>query len=315
MNTKLIKKTYRIIISTVVIMAVCIGLSIYSINNKPVFQGSTGIEGIEDQIEDNINTGNSNDGSNSGSSNNSGSSSSSTVSKTYSNAFKCLEDMFKIIDNGKGIKVTNTITGVATSLGVTATQTIKEVGIISGDYYLKETFASCDFSLGKNFYRYYYSKDGGKNVELRSTTEHKNNVPNWNKEDINVTLPKEEIIEKYDLIAYDFFNVRPTKANTKFTKFDKTSNAKYYIIETHFDSNSIPQKYVKNAIREGELDSMKVTSLKLTFYIEKSTLYLRKIEREEQYVLTKGISATVDLYSELIVNSIDKSIIIERPNR
>lgn len=304
-------KVFSIILVGVFMIAFSTGYSLYKINNptQVVIPPSTGADDIEDQIEDEpteptdpsdpddepeeppVNV------------------------PVYTNAFKCLEDAFKLLDSCKGYKTTSTMTAVTDILGMgSATQSVKEVAILSGDFYFKETFANCTSSLGQNYYRYFYSEDGGQNVEYRKTSSYSNNTPNWNNEIENTTTNKQEIIEKYDECAYDIFCFRSDSSNSRLIKFDRTSDPTYYIITMSFMTSKVPEKYIKNAKEEGGLSNLEFKSVTLTYYIEKETLYMRKIERLEEYSITKGMTLSVSASHNLFINIIDREIQPQKPD-
>ncbi len=310
MENKVVKQIYTVIILSVIIMSCCLGMKYYLQNNKVIINNGTNIEDMEDMFEDEENTENPSNPDNP----------ETPTEPTpqvplYTNAFKCVEDSYKILDNGKGFKVVSTFTGTTDILGIgSATQTTKEIVSQSGDYYLKETYAFCTSSFGQTYYRYFYSNDGGKNVEYKKTSSYNDEeIPNWEYLIEQDTLSKEEII-KYDNLAYDVFAVRAKKDNSTLVKFDKSTNEKYYIVSFVLDINKIPQKYIDNSIREGNLKGMSVNSLKLTYYIEKETLYMRKIEKEESYSVDVGIKLTVNAYQETIITVIDQKIIAQKPS-
>ncbi len=304
MENKTIRKIFAIIIVSILIMSCCVGFRIYTDNNSIIIDNPTSTDDMEDMFEDNEEGENEQPDS---------PEEVKPQVPIYSNGFKCVADAYAILDNGKGYKTVSTLSATADIFGLgKATQSATETIILSGDYYLKETYTSCTSSLGKTYYRYFYSNDGGQNVEYKKTSSYNDNIPNWDyllEEDV---LPKEEII-KYDNLAYDAFNVRAQSDNATLVKFDRTTNEKYYIISFILDVNKLPQKYIDNAIREGNLKSMTVSSLKMTYYIEKETLYLRKIERNETYTIDAGVKLNVDAYQELIVTIVDKEITPEKP--
>ncbi len=304
-------KVFSVILTSIFIIAFSTGYSLYKLNNptQVVIPPSTGADDIGDQIEDDDNeppTKPSDDVDEP---------SQPESVPIYTNAFKCLEDAFNLLDNCKGYKTTTNMTAITDILGMgSATQTVKEISILSGDFYFKETFANCTSSLGQNYYRYFYSDDGGKNVEYRKTSTYSGTTPNWNDETENLTTSKQEIIEKYDEVAYDTFYLRADKTNSQLIKFDKTSDDTYYIITMSYSVSKIPEKYIKNAKEEGGLSDITFKSVTLTYYIEKATLYMRKVERLEDYSITKGVTLSVSASHNMFVNIIDREIPAQKPS-
>ena len=293
-----------------VCIAVFTSLEIYVNNNQITLPSvGTGVEDFEDEFED-IDD----EKEESGGSNEDSEEQTSQI-PLYSNGYSCVSDALKIIDNGKGYKITANLTAVSDILGIgSATQTVKEIVVCSGDYYLKETFANCSISFGQNYYRYFYSSDNGQNVEYRKTSKYENGIPNWSYTVEQASTTKQEIINNYDYLAYDVFNVRATRQNSTLVKFDRTTNSKYYIVSFILDVNKLPEKYIENTKKEGWLESLSVSSLKLTYYIEKSTLYIRKVERMEEYTVKKGIETSVSAYQEFIVNAINTTLCPTKPS-
>lgn len=302
-------KVFSIVLVCVFMIAFSTGYSLYKFNNptQTTIPPSTGADDIGDQIEDTQKPtepgGNTEDEED------------QPQVPVYSNAFLCLEDAFALLDNCKGYKTTTTMTAITDILGMgSATQSVKEVAILSGDFYFKETFANCTSSMGQNYYRYFYSDDNGENVEFRKTSSYSNYIPNWDYEVENITTDKQDIINNYDLLAYDIFSIRADKSNSRLIKFDRTSDKTYYIITMSYQTSKIPDKYLQNAKKEGGLSDLTYNSITLTYYIEKQTLYLRKIERLEDYSITKGVTLNVSASHNMFVNIIDQVIEPQKPS-
>lgn len=302
-------KVFSIVLVCVFMIAFSTGYSLYKFNNPThtTIPPSTGADDIGDQIEDTQKPtepgGNTEDEED------------QPQVPVYSNAFLCLEDAFALLDNCKGYKTTTTMTAITDILGMgSATQSVKEVAMLSGDFYFKETFANCTSSMGQNYYRYFYSDDNGENVEFRKTSSYSNYIPNWDYEVENITTDKQDIINNYDLLAYDIFSIRADKSNSRLIKFDRTSDKTYYIITMSYQTSKIPDNYLQNAKKEGGLSDLTYNSITLTYYIEKQTLYLRKIERLEDYSITKGVTLNVSASHNMFVNIIDQVIEPQRPS-
>ena len=134
-------KVFSIVLVCVFMIAFSTGYSLYKFNNptQTTIPPSTGADDIGDQIEDTQKPtepgGNTEDEED------------QPQVPVYSNAFLCLEDAFALLDNCKGYKTTTTMTAITDILGMgSATQSVKEVAILSGDFYFKETFANCTSS-------------------------------------------------------------------------------------------------------------------------------------------------------------------------
>lgn len=302
-------KVFSLILFSVFLIAFSTGYSIYKLNNEiqTVLPPSAGADDIGGQIEDQEpqNPNNPSDPQ----------PEKPESVPLYNNAFKCIEDAYSLLDSCKGYKTTSTMTAITDILGIgSASQSVNEVAILSGDFYFKETYASCSTSLGQNFYRYFYSEDGGQNVEYKKTSSCSDNIPNWDKTIDSATVSKDEIIEKYDGVAYDIFYIRSNSSNSRLIKFDRTSDDTYYIISMLYTPSMLPEKYIENAKKEGGLSAINYTSVSITYYIEKTTLYMRKIERHEEYSITKGVTLNVKSTNSLFVNIIDQEIEAHKPS-
>ncbi len=309
MKENIQKKVFAIICVAIFIIAFSISVTYY-IENKDNNLKSipTGVETIEGQIEDGDNTSSDDEGSTE-------SDQPATQVKTYNNGYACITDAFKLVSSEPGIKLTSTITANAEVLGVVSTQRVKSIMIHSQNGFLKETWAACSVSLGQNFYRYMYSNDNLQNIELRKTTSATfGGEPNWNSTTINTITNRDGILANYDPICFDYFDFIPNKKNSKLVRFDRTSNKNYYIISFAFDLKCVNPAYTQNTINEGGLSSMSYKSVTTTYYVEKSTLYIRKCENDLTYSMTKGVTVDVTMHQDVFVNSIGKAINVQKPS-
>ena len=301
------KKVFAVICVAIFVMAFSVAISLHLENKVDPFANvKTGVDTIDGQIEDTT-------GTQGGIGDVSGDTTTTTPVKAYNNAYSCITDAFKLVSSNPGIKLTSTVTAYADAGVVDSVQNVKSIMTHSGDKFLKETWASCSISLGQNFYRYMYSEDNLEHIELRKTTSAKyGGEPNWNSTTINTVTNREEILAKYDPICFDFFDFIPTKQNSTLVRFDKTDK-KYYIMTFNFFTNCINPLYTQNTMNEGGLSSMSYKSVTTTYYVEKSTLYIRKCENDLTYTMTKGITIDVHMQQQVFVNVIGKAIDIQKP--
>ena len=294
---------------TIFIMAFSIAGKYYVQNKETLSQIETGVSTIDEHIEDNKGTENTD-------SNNEDTAQTPQQVKTYSSGYPCITDAFKLVSSEPGIKLTSEVTAKADIMGIGAsTQRVTNIMIHSGDRFLKETWAWCDVSLGQNYYRYLYSENNLNSIEFRKTSSvNSDKTPNWGGTIVNITTSKNDICQNYDLICFDYFDFIPTKQNSKIVRFDRTSSKKYYIITFAFDLGSISERYTQNTMKEGGLSSLSYKSLTTTYYVEKSTTYIRKCENDLVYSMTKGITIDVTLHQDVYVNIIGQKINISKPS-
>lgn len=314
--SKSIKNFYKIVVIAILIMALSVGLTIYRDNkalrnkNSSSSVGITqGTEGLEDLFEKE-------ESSTEGIIQQKPS---QTKVPVYTNAYKCFQDALTKINNSVGYKAVTTSTGQATIFGITETQFIKETFILSGDYYLREQQGYCTSPVGKMFYRYWYSNDNAQSIRYKETTKLKENSlesePDWNHKNIDTTITLEELYN-YDPYPYNVFSVLPTKKSELVGSFDPTEDPKYYVVRFKLDLATVPQEFVDSILREGDLTDVELFALERTFYIEKSTLNIRKIDRVDTYNMEKGIAKGLCVYtSQTVFVGVDTVYKIDEPTK
>ena len=308
MKDKTTKSVFAVIIASILIIAMSVAANYQKSKiTLPTYQ--TGVETIDEHIEDK-------DDEQGEGEKDDGEEQPPQEVKVYNNGFSCIRDAFEIVNTSPGLKVTSQVTALTDIMGIgSATQYVKEVKTLSGDYFLKETWAHCTVSLGQNFYRCFYSNDNLKTILYKKTSSYNSEgIPNWNHTLINTTTNKEEVLAKYDLICFDMFDFYPNKQNSKLIKFDRTSDKKYYIISFSYDTAYLNPTYIKNMKYEGGLDSVNMSSIAVTYYVEKATLYVRKAEIDQIYSMTKGITLNVNMHQDLYINSIGKALTPQLPS-
>lgn len=313
--SKSIKKFYTVVIVAILVIALSIGLNIYkenkAIRNKNSAQSVgivQGMQGIEDLFEDNQSITKQQEEPQS-----------PEPVKAYTNGFKCFTDAINKINNSKGFKAITTSSGQATILGITENQYLKETFILSGDYYLREQQGYSTSSLGKFFYRYWYSNNNAQSIRYKETSKLTSNSleanPDWSGKTFDTTISLEELY-KYDPYAYNVFTILPTKKSEMLGSFDPTEDKNYYIIRFRLDLAAVPDYFVENLKYEAGLTNVILNSLERTFYIEKSTLNLRKIDRTDAYIMEKGIvKGECYLTAQTVFVGVDKVYEPQEPTR
>lgn len=314
---KIIKNVYKIIGLAILIISLSVSLTLYKKNKDFINKNSSvnvgiveGMDGLEDLFED--------DDSQTQDETQNNNQTQQTVKK-YTNGFNCFKDSIQKINNSIGFKAVTTSTGQVTVLGITETQYIKETFILSGDYYLKEQQGYCTSSLGKFFYRYSYSNNNAQSIRHKETSKLTSNSleanPDWSQTTIDTTLSLEQLYN-YDPYAYNIFTILPTKKSEIVGSFDPTEDKNYYIIRFKLDLNSIPSDFAENIKKEGDLEDIKLTALERTYYIEKSTLNIRKIERIDTYNMKKGIANGSFVFTaQTLFVGVDKVYTPSEPNK
>lgn len=304
MKDKTVRRVFVVIIIAIFLMAFCIGIA-YEVENKKVevIDTSNGTKDIEDIINDDQKTDDQEK-----SEDNSKLEEEPVKVKTYtsSQGFLCFMDAMKILKNGKGFEIQSKTTGVA----VGETQWVDETIIMSKNYYYKTNTAYTTMpSMGKTYFRYFYSNDGGQNIEYKKTNSlNSDKSPNWSS-GIEQCMLNNENVKDYDGYALKPFAIEPT-SKKELVSFNITDD-KYYQIT--FKINNIPKDYIENIKHEGDLDWVNISTINLIFYIEKATMYIRKVEKSEVYDSQKIIKFTCKTKQVSIIKQIDKEIIPQKP--
>lgn len=305
MKNKTTRSVFIIIIIAILVMAFSVGIA-YEVENKKVevIDSSDGTKDIEDIINDDPKT----DEPTKGEDDSKSEEENTNKPKTYtsSQGFLCYMDAMELLKNGKGFEIQSKTTGVA--LG--ETQWVDETIIMSKNYYYKTDTAYTTMpSMGKTYFRYFYSNDGGQNIEYKKTNSlNGDKSPNWSN-GVEQSMLNRESVKNYDGYALKPFAIEPT-SKKEFVSFNRTDK-KYYQIT--FKINNIPNEYIENIKHEGDLDWVNVNTINLTYYIEKATMYIRKVEKSEVYNSQKIIKFSCKTKQVSIIKQIDKEIIPQKP--
>lgn len=312
--SKSIKNFYKVVVVAILVMALSVGLTIYrdnkAIRNKNsassvgITQGTEGIEDLFEKEETAPST-------------DIKEQTSTTKVPVYTNAFKCFQDALTKLNNSVGYKAVTTASGQATIFGITETQFTKETFILSGNYYLREQQGYCTSPIGKFFYRYWYSNDNAQSIRYKETNKITENSldskPDWSGKNIDKTISLNELYS-YDPYPYNVFTITPTKKSEIVGSFDPTEDKNYYIVRCKIDLSTVPQSFMDSIIREGGLTAVVLHSLERTYYIEKSTLNIRKVDRVDTYTMEKGIAKGLCVYtSQTVFVGVDKVYQISEP--
>ncbi len=297
-----IKKVYTIMIIAILIIAISVSLSFEQSQKNIIDIGYT--EGIED-IESSIDSEDPNqqdEGIDTSATN-------QTV-PTFSarEGFKCYTYAIDLLNSCKGFEIEKNTIGQA----VGESQYVKEKLIISQQYYYKENLAYTTMpSLGKTFFRYFYSSDGGNTTEYKMTNKlNSDNTPNWSGLCENSILDKNGVYY-IDGTAFSSFAILPS-SKQEMISFDRSAgNSKYYVIK--FQISNISQEYIENIRKEGDLEWVNVSKINFTFYIEKATMYLKKVEKSEAYKGKKIIEFDCVTKQTSYIKQIDKVIVPTKP--
>ena len=290
-----IKKIYIFVVCMILVIAIVSGVSMMSsdVKSPTILPPSTITDNLDSLIQDNV--------LNVDSANEKNTDSKKEEVPVFTNAYTALEYSLDILYNGKGYRAVSTVDTTASTLGITANQSIDEEQIHSGKYFYKATDARCSNSIGANFYRYFYSTDGGNTMVYRKTeSKNSDGSPNFSGAKAEETATLEQLRQKYDLTLGLPFAYSATKQNSTLSKFDRVTNNKYYIISFIIDCTQLPQDYIQNTINAGGLSDYKIHSSKLTYYIEKQTGYLRQLIRDEQTSLYKGLEVQTSVRTTII---------------
>ena len=305
MKNKTTRSVFIIIVIAILVMAFSVSIA-YEVENKKVevIDSRDGTKDIEDIVNDDPKT----DKPTKGEDDPKSEEENNNKPKTYtsSQGFLCYMDAMELLKNGKGFEIQSKTSGVA--LG--ETQWVDETIIMSKNYYYKTDTAYTTMpSMGKTYFRYFYSNDGGQNIEYKKTNSlNGDKSPNWSN-GVEQSILNRESVKNYDGYALKPFAIEPT-SKKELVSFNRTDK-KYYQIT--FKINNIPNEYIENIKHEGDLDWVNVNTINLTYYIEKATMYIRKVEKSEVYNSQKIVKFSCKTKQVSIIKQIDKEIIPQKP--
>ena len=316
MKDKLFRKVIKIMAFAIVIMAVCTSLAFAQ--NKVQNTESDGKTNIDDFIDGGDSTDDNTDDNTDSDDPNPDPSTDDTTNITVkkykmTQGFACFKDAMEILNNCKGYEIKSYIEGGSMNI----TQTVNETFILSQNYYYKQNTGYCSSSLGQTFYRYFYSNDGGNTIYHKSTNKlaSDNASPDWSGTTVDKTLTNDEVYD-YDGSAMNAFPLLPTSKDevvgTMNTSY-KLNGKKCYAVTFQIEQSKIPESYVENIRKEGALDYVEITGVKMTFYIDKDTLRIKKFVKEETYKAKKVIEFTCTTIQTSVFVQFDKIIVPTKP--
>lgn len=311
---KSIKTFYKVIGCAILIIALSVSLTLYR-DKKIATNGSnaagiiTGTQGLEDLFEDDENQ---TEGSQQ-------QEQTKPTVKKYTNGFQCYLDAIENTRNSKGYKAVTNSVGSVTILGITEYQYLKETFILSGDYHLREQIGYSSSALGKFYYRYWYSNNNAQSIRFKETKKITSNSldasPDWSGKSQDTTITYEQLAQM-DPYPYNVFNLLPTKKSEIVGSFDPTEDKNYYIVRFKIDLSTVPEKHAENIRREGNLKSVTLHSIERTYYIDKQTIMVRKIDKTDSYYLDQGLAGGLStVNAQTVFVGVDRVYTPSEPNK
>lgn len=206
---------------------------------------------------------------------------------TYTNGYVCLEDALN-----RFYQSTNYVwrfASSANSLGII--QNLQGVKQLSGNKYFAETRAYCDSTLGQRWYEQITSSDL-QNYNYIKTSNINSNLE-YNIDGITPTAYTKQQIIDMGGGKLDIFSLTPKKGVDKLAKFDRDSSKLYYIISFVLNVNKLPDSFIDSIKNESGASSVSYKSIRLIYYISKTTGNIEKFEQDEIYTMTMGISLDI----------------------
>lgn len=208
--------------------------------------------------------------------------------KNYTNGYECLNDAIDRLLKERYYVYSYASAG--TSLG--NTQNTKGTKYFNGNTYRAEHFAYSDSAFGRNWYERTISDDCQTYSFIRTYSLDKN--LNYNLQNAShKTYQKEEVPCNYSQDKLLTLPIIPIKGTDILSKFDRDSNAKFYIITVVFNVNKLPENFIASLKKITGASSIQYTSLKSEYYISKTTGKIEKFIQTEKYEMTVGIKLDV----------------------
>lgn len=209
------------------------------------------------------------------------------VIPAYTNGYKCLNDAIDRFNNSN--RYTYQFASSANSMGII--QNLKGSKQLSGNSFYGETFAFCDSSLGQTWYERITSNDGQTYEYIK--TKNVNSNFEYNLDGAFPQTFSRQQLADMGSDKLEVFSLIPQKGIDRQAKFDRDSNSKYYIVSFVFDINKLPESYTNSIKNEAGASSVEFKSLKITYYISKTTGHIEKFEQEDIYNITIGITVGI----------------------
>lgn len=145
-------------------------------------------------------------------------------------------------------------------------------------------------SSGKNEYRSVLSNGTTmreKLIEDTSKFSFDSKTVDYSDQGTVISYPNSEYTGTRNRMPINDFFIEVKNEYVSSIKEDKRTDANNYIITVIFNTSAIPARYL-SAFSENGGTGTQITSLKLTFHISKTTGYLRKVRKDEQFVSSQG---------------------------
>lgn len=209
------------------------------------------------------------------------------VIPSYTNGYKCLNDAIDRFYSSN--RYTYQFASTANSMGII--QNVKGSKQLSNSAFYGETFAFCDSSLGQTWYERITSSDCQTYEYIK--TKNVNSNFEYNLDGVSPQTYSKQQLADMGSGKLEVFSIIPKKGVDRQAKFDRDSNSKYYIVSFVCDINKLPENYTGSIKNEAGASSVEFKSLKITYYISKTTGQIEKFEQEDIYNITIGITIGV----------------------
>lgn len=193
------------------------------------------------------------------------------------NAYERITYACKILEEGKGFQS-------VISQEITAPATVQKVYLkqYRGEgYNLSEQWMEANISMGKFGLLSVYS-DGNvvkqKKITTRSDYSFKDKTYNYSKANETKTGSASDYIKNFKNL--NDFQLSLNENTTSVVKYDKRTDANFYIIKLNFYVTKIDKEYYNSFVENGTGET-KFSSIILTIKISKKTGFFSRIEREE----------------------------------
>ncbi|MBO5884886.1 MAG: hypothetical protein J6Q51_03725, partial [Clostridia bacterium] len=139
--------------------------------------------------------------------------------------------------------------------------------------------------------------------------------PDWSGKSQDTTITYEQLAQM-DPYPYNVFNLLPTKKTEIVGAFDPTEDKNYYIVRFKIDLSTVPAIHAENIRREGNLTAVTLHSIERVFYIDKKTMFVRKVDKTDSYYIEKGIVGGMSsINAQTVFVGVDKVYTPEEPNK
>jgi len=215
---------------------------------------------------------------------------------TYRNSYTCLADAYERFENEKYFSTTQ----ISNFTSMKQTQSFKNICKFSDGLFSCEGFVYSDSSFGKKYYERTTAYDKETIQHIKSSNIDSSFNYNLNSLILNDTESYEEKYEYYMDHKFRPFFFKAQKGRDKQMRFDKDSNAKYYIVSIMFDVSAVPELYSSIIKDNAGASSVSFTSATADYYISKKTGKIMNFVAREKYsiVLPDYLNLKLDVEYE-----------------